>query len=99
MSSLLLLAARAKSFDDCTKVTPDCPVDATVLGYVPNLGSSIFFAIAFGLLCVASLGVGLWKRTWTYCAAVTVGVFLECIGKDRWPLTDSLVPPHRCSEQ
>lgn len=79
-SPLPPLLARAKSFDECTEVTPDCPVGATVLGYVPNLGSSIFFGVAFGLLIIASLGLGIWKRTWTYCAAVSVGVFLECLG-------------------
>lgn len=68
------------SFDDCTDVTPDCPVGATVLGYVPNLGSSIFFAVAFGLCLFACLGLGIWKRTWTYCAAISVGVLLECLG-------------------
>lgn len=70
------------SFDDCTDVSPDCPVGATVLGYVPNLGSSIFFAIAFGLCLFGCLGLGIWKRTWTYCAAISVGVLLECLGKE-----------------
>jgi hypothetical protein len=87
MSYLLLLARAGKSYDECSEVSAECPVEATVLGYVPNLGSSIFFAIAFGLLIIASLGLGIWKRTWTYCAAVTVGVFLECIG------TNALLPP------
>ncbi|KAH7150464.1 RTA1 like protein-domain-containing protein [Dactylonectria estremocensis] len=68
------------SFDDCTDVSPDCPVGATVLGYVPNMGSSIFFAIGFGLCLVGALGLGIWKRTWTFCAAVSAGVLLECLG-------------------
>lgn len=80
------------SFDDCTDVSPDCPVGATVLGYVPNLGSSIFFAIAFGLCLFGSLGLGIWKRTWTYCAAISVGVLLECLGKESlFPLVSVII--------
>ncbi|KPM45371.1 hypothetical protein AK830_g1153 [Neonectria ditissima] len=68
------------SFDECTDVSPDCPVNATVLGYVPNLGSSIFFAVGFGLCLIGALGLGIGKRTWTFCAAVSAGVLLECLG-------------------
>lgn len=67
-------------YDECTQVTPDCPVEATVLGYYPNLGSGYFFTIAFGICLIASVVLGVWKRTWTYTAAITCGLILEFAG-------------------
>ncbi|KAJ6447218.1 RTA1 domain-containingprotein [Purpureocillium lavendulum] len=64
----------------CTEVTFGCPVQATVLGYYPNLGSGIFFTIAFAICLFAAAGLGAWKRTWTYGAAITVGLILETAG-------------------
>ncbi|KAG9251916.1 RTA1 like protein-domain-containing protein [Emericellopsis atlantica] len=46
------------SFDSCTELSPQCPVEATVLGYRPNLGSSYFFAIAFGICTIAAASLG-----------------------------------------
>lgn len=68
------------SYDDCSDISALCPVEATVLGYYPNLGSSIFFAIAFGFCFIAAFGLGIWKRTWTFCAAISVGLLLETLG-------------------
>ncbi len=78
MSSANSTGARMK---DCTEVSFACPVEGTVLGYYPNLGSGIFFAIAFALCLFAAAGLGAWKRTWTYCAAITVGLILETAGE------------------
>ncbi|KND92057.1 Uncharacterized protein C17G6.02c, partial [Tolypocladium ophioglossoides CBS 100239] len=66
--------------DACTAVSPLCPVEATVLGYYPNLGSGVFFAVAFGLCLVAAAALGVSKRTWTYGAAITIGLVLETAG-------------------
>ncbi|KYK59113.1 RTA1 domain protein [Drechmeria coniospora] len=66
--------------DRCHEVSALCPVEATVLGYYPNLGSSIFFTVAFGLCLVAAVPLAVWKRTWTYGAAVTLGLILETAG-------------------
>jgi hypothetical protein len=71
---------RRARFDDCSEISALCPVEATVLGYYPNFGASIFFAIAFGLLLVAALGLSAWKRTWTYGAAIGIGLVLEMAG-------------------
>ena len=68
-------------FDRCSEVSLLCPVEATVLGYAPNLGSGIFFSIAFGILTIAAGVLGVWKRTWTYCIAITLGLVLETLGK------------------
>ncbi|KAG5658350.1 hypothetical protein KAF25_010531 [Fusarium avenaceum] len=75
-----LFARRPASFDDCTDITALCPVEATVLGYVPNKGSSIFFTICFALLFFSAVGLGVWKRTWTYAATLGAGLLLEAIG-------------------
>ncbi|KAM0350131.1 hypothetical protein ACHAPU_003294 [Fusarium lateritium] len=75
-----LFARRPASFDDCTDISALCPVEATVLGYVPNKGSSFFFTIAFALLFFSAVGVGIWKRTWTYAATLGAGLLLETIG-------------------
>ncbi|KAM0563401.1 hypothetical protein ACHAPJ_001122 [Fusarium lateritium] len=75
-----LFARRPASFDDCTDITALCPVSATVLGYVPNKGSSIFFTIGFAILFFSAVGLGVWKRTWTYAATLGAGLLLEMIG-------------------
>lgn len=68
------------SFMACEELSIYCPVEATVLGYAPNMGASIFFAVAFGLAAVATIGIGIWKRTWTFTAAVGLGAVLETMG-------------------
>ncbi|KAL7956190.1 RTA1 like domain-containing protein [Trichoderma compactum] len=65
---------------DCLEISPLCPVEATVLGYYPNLGSGIFFAIVFGTLTVASLGLGIWKKTYTYAIGLSIGLVMEMLG-------------------
>ncbi|KAL7804700.1 RTA1 like domain-containing protein [Trichoderma aethiopicum] len=65
---------------DCTEVSAMCPVEATVLGYYPNLGSGIFFALVFGILTVASLVLGVWKKTYTYAIGLSIGLLLEMLG-------------------
>ncbi|KAK8932504.1 Sphingoid long-chain base transporter RSB1 [Metarhizium anisopliae] len=64
----------------CTEVSDLCPIDETVLGYYPNLGSGIFFTIAFGTCLIAAFSLGMWKKTWTYTAAITIGLILETAG-------------------
>lgn len=65
---------------DCTEISALCPVSGTVLGYYPNLGSGIFFAIVFGILTVGSVGLGIWKKTYTYAIGLSIGVLLEMLG-------------------
>lgn len=68
-------------YDRCAEVSPACPVEATVLGYHPNLGASIFFAIAFGLCFAAALFLGIRSKTWTFTVAITLGLGLETAGE------------------
>ncbi|CAG9980497.1 unnamed protein product [Clonostachys byssicola] len=71
---------RRVSYSVCHEVSKMCPVEATVLGYYPNFGVSIFFAVAFGLAMIAAGGLGVSKKTWTYGFATTAGLLLEAAG-------------------
>jgi len=80
----------AKKYDQCTELSPLCPVEATVLGYTPNLPANAFFTAAFGLAMLATFGIGFWKRTWAFAVAVGCGALLETAGEFRvFPLLDS----------
>ncbi|KAH7176917.1 RTA1 like protein-domain-containing protein [Dactylonectria macrodidyma] len=82
MASIFDIRADAPrvDFSACEKVTAACPIEASTLGYGPNLGASIFFAIGFGLLFIASVTLGIWKKTYTYAAAIALGLLLETLG-------------------
>ncbi|KAL2131407.1 hypothetical protein VTI74DRAFT_5140 [Chaetomium olivicolor] len=82
--------ALANYYYSCTEVTPMCPVQATTLGYYPNRGINIFFAIAYALATVVTLVLGTWKKTWSYMAFIAAGCALELAGyAARIPLTDN----------
>lgn len=68
------------TFDTCTDVSPYCPVQATTLGYSPNRGLNIFFAVGYAVAAVATIVPGVWKRTWGFSIAVAAGCILECVG-------------------
>ncbi|KAI1877595.1 hypothetical protein JX265_003603 [Neoarthrinium moseri] len=65
---------------DCKEVSLFCPVEATVLGYYPNLGVNAFLAAGFGLCLVGLIVTGIWKKTWGYSAALVAGCILEFAG-------------------
>lgn len=67
----------------CTEVTALCPVERTTLGYFPNKGINIFFAVGFAIAAVMTLVFGTWKRTWSYMAFIAAGSVLELAGL--WP--------------
>lgn len=70
--------------DKCTEITDLCRVEGTVLGYYPDLGAGIFFTIAFGICLIAAVSLGVWKKTWTYTVAITIGLVLETAGELRF---------------
>ncbi|RKU47147.1 hypothetical protein DL546_006404 [Coniochaeta pulveracea] len=72
--------ARPRLYEDCTEVSPQCPVKATTLGYYPNKGVNVFIAICFIAVALATLTVGIRKRTWTFMVFVTAGCILEFAG-------------------
>lgn len=70
----------ASYYYSCHEVTPTCPVEATTLGYYPNRGINIFFAIAFAIATIVTLVFGIWKKTWSYMAFIAAGCALELAG-------------------
>lgn len=70
----------SSNFSNCTHVTPNCPVQATLYGYRPNLGVNSFFAALFGFVLALQLGIGFYTRTWTYMLALSLGSFGELLG-------------------
>jgi hypothetical protein len=71
----------AKTYERCTELSELCPVEATVLGYNPNLAANAFFTAAFGITMLATFAIGFWKRTWSFAVAVGCGALLETAGE------------------
>ncbi len=68
------------STDNCTHVTPECPIDAHLYGYAPNLAANIFFVAFFVLGTVFHLVAGIYYRTWSFMVALTFGCLCEAVG-------------------
>ena len=64
----------------CHHISPQCPVSDTLYRYIPDLGGNAFFTAVFGVLLVAQLGIGIWRRTWNFMIAVALGCFGEFLG-------------------
>ena len=64
----------------CVYVNSTCPVEATIYGYAPNLGSSAFFIALFALCFVWQMIAGFTWKTWTYLIAMGFGCAGEAIG-------------------
>ena len=62
----------------CTLDT--CPKSYAVLQYVPSLGGNAFFLTWFIAIVIAQSVIGIYKRTWTFFAAMIGGCVLEVIG-------------------
>ncbi|KAH8595311.1 RTA1 like protein-domain-containing protein [Bisporella sp. PMI_857] len=65
---------------DCTKITPECPVEKTVYGYYPSLGGNAIFAALFTLCAIAQLVLGIKYRLKLYTTVVILGCAGEAIG-------------------
>ncbi|KIX02828.1 uncharacterized protein Z518_08771 [Rhinocladiella mackenziei CBS 650.93] len=68
------------SGDNCTDVTPECPVELSVYGYRPSIPANAFFAGFFGICCIVNLGLGIRYKTWTYMIALCLACLTETIG-------------------
>ncbi|KAL2696258.1 hypothetical protein AAEP93_002672 [Penicillium crustosum] len=65
---------------ECTKVTPECPVEGTIYGYAPNFAASIVFCAIFGILGLVQLVQVLKWRMWSFGIPVVLGAVSEVIG-------------------
>lgn len=68
------------AIQECLKVSPECPVEASIYGYYPNLGANAFFIAFFAVCFLVNLGLGFRYKTWTYMVALTLGCLTEAIG-------------------
>lgn len=67
-------------FQNCTEVTPLCPVEATTYGYYPNLGLHSTLCAAFVICALLQIGFGVWHRSWTFMIALAGGSIMEAVG-------------------
>lgn len=67
---------------NCTEVTPECPVSATIYGYEPNLPADATICVVFILLIILQLGsICCFRvRTWSYMIPLIVGTAMEIAG-------------------
>ncbi|KAH8586405.1 RTA1 like protein-domain-containing protein [Bisporella sp. PMI_857] len=66
--------------DDCTKITPLCPVEDTVYGYYPSLAANAIFVALFAICAVAQIVLGIKYRLRLYTIVVFIGCAGEAVG-------------------
>ncbi|KAF5626150.1 sphingoid long-chain base transporter RSB1 [Fusarium sp. NRRL 52700] len=66
----------------CEKISPECPPENTLYGYVPNMGGNAFLGVVFGLCTLAQVYflIHYWRLWKGYSILVLLGSLLECCG-------------------
>lgn len=70
------------AFKNCTEVTPACPVEETLYGYLPNIPANATYALIFAVYFFFQLWFGIRYKTRSYAIAVVLGCLLEVVGKN-----------------
>ncbi|UPK90167.1 hypothetical protein LCI18_001102 [Fusarium solani-melongenae] len=65
---------------NCTEVTPECPVSATLYGDYFSTGACALFVALYAILIFCQLGFGWRSKTWSYTAYLLIGSVFELIG-------------------
>ena len=65
---------------DCAQLSPECPVEESIYGYLPNLAGNAFFAAIFGVFMIVNIFFGIRYRTWTFLIAMSFGCLGESLG-------------------
>jgi hypothetical protein len=65
---------------NCTEITPICPVEDTIYGYAPNLGLNAFFIAVFAICSLLQILLGTKYKTYFFAYAITLGCMGEAIG-------------------
>lgn len=65
---------------DCTSLSPECPVEATVYGYNPSLGFNAFFLAFFALAAIFHLASAIRYKTYFFGIAIAIGCLGEVTG-------------------
>ncbi|KAL7765802.1 hypothetical protein ACKLNR_003718 [Fusarium oxysporum f. sp. zingiberi] len=66
----------------CEKISPDCPLEDTIYGYVPNMGGNAFFGVVFGICTLVQVYflIRYWRLWKGYTILVLLGSLIECCG-------------------
>lgn len=67
-----------QSTDNCT--VGACPLSCAQVEYIPTLAGNTAYAVAFGLLLLAQLGLGIKYKTWGFMIGMVCGLILEVVG-------------------
>ncbi|KXS95726.1 hypothetical protein AC578_10755 [Pseudocercospora eumusae] len=67
-------------FENCTEVTPSCPVEATTYGYYPNLAGNSLLLSIFALCTISQLLLALRFRILAFSTIVSLASLSETIG-------------------
>lgn len=73
------MPASGENFEDCEKVSPSCPVEATTYGYAPSLGGNAIYAVIFAACALVQLFFVF--RHWRLWKGYTILVCIGCIGE------------------
>ena len=66
--------------DNCTSISPACPIEETIYGYYPSLGANAWGVGFFGLCLIVNIGLGWRFKTWTYMLAMVLATFTSSLG-------------------
>lgn len=70
----------SQAFQNCTEVTPSCPVSGTVNGYIPNQPANLLLLTLFGICAIFQIALGVFFRSWSFMVALAAGCVMELIG-------------------
>lgn len=77
---IALSSPQNMAFENCTTITPDCPVSATTYGYIPNLPANSILLAIFALCLLSQIGAGIYYRTYSFLVFLAIGCTFEVLG-------------------
>ncbi|ETN42718.1 uncharacterized protein HMPREF1541_01876 [Cyphellophora europaea CBS 101466] len=66
--------------ENCTSISPECPVEETIYGYYPSLSANAWGAGFFGLCFFVNAYLGWRYRLWTYMLAMCLATATSSAG-------------------
>ncbi|KAK2592437.1 hypothetical protein QQS21_009853 [Conoideocrella luteorostrata] len=64
----------------CTRVTPDCPIQATTYGYYPSFAPNTLLLCLFAICAVGQIVLCILTRVYAYSIAIGIGATMEAVG-------------------
>ncbi|KAF2729137.1 RTA1-domain-containing protein [Polyplosphaeria fusca] len=68
------------TYQSCTQVSAECPVNATTYGYIPSLAGNLTLLIVFAVCTIAHVVLGFRFRIIAFSAVVSIGCLGEALG-------------------